>query len=92
MEIKQNSSCSAKKQQLAKISHIEVKIGDDIVAPVAFVRNLRYFIDELLKGNHHVNNIISQLFACLRNIRSIRHHINQETAKIIIQVLKFVQV
>ena len=74
-------------QQLAKISCIEVKIRDDIVALVPFVRNLGYFMDELLKGNHHVNKITSQLFTCLRDIRSIRHHINQETAKITIQVL-----
>ena len=55
------------------------------MALVAFVRNLRYFMDELLKGNHNVNKITIQLFTCLRDIRSIRHHINQETAKIIIQ-------
>ena len=73
--------------QLTKISCIEVKIGDDIVAPVAFVRNLRYFMDKLPKGNYHVNKITSQLFTSLRDVRSIRHHINQETAKIIIQAL-----
>ena len=44
-------------------------------------------MDELLKGNHHVNKITSQLFTCLRDITSTRHHINQETAKIIIQAL-----
>ena len=44
-------------------------------------------MDELLKGNYHVNKITSQLFTCLRDIRSIRHQINQETAKIIIQAL-----
>ena len=44
-------------------------------------------MDELLKGKYHANKITSQLFTCLRDIRSIRHHINQEKAKIIIQAL-----
>ena len=36
-------------KHLAKISHIEVRIGNEVIAPVEFVRNLGFFMDCLLK-------------------------------------------
>ena len=62
------------KQQLAKISHIEV-------------RNLGYFMYCLLKNTYHVNKICTQLYSNLWDLRSIRTHNDIETAKIIIQAI-----
>ena len=44
-------------QQLAKISHINIKIDSETVSPVQCVCNLDYFMDSLLKNMTHINKI-----------------------------------
>ena len=48
MKIKTEFIVFATKQQLAKISHIDVRIGNEVIAPVEFLRNLGFFMDCLL--------------------------------------------
>ena len=73
------------KQQLAKISHIEVRIINEVIAPVGIVRNLGFFMESLLKNTYHLNKIWIQLYSYLQDLRSIKTHIDHETAKVIIQ-------
>ena len=75
------------KQQLAKISHIEVRKGNEVIAPVEFVWNLGFYMDCLLKNTYNVNKICAQLYSNLWDLRSIRTYINTETVKIIIQTI-----
>ena len=56
-------------QQLAKISDINITIGSTKIHPVEEVRNLRYFMDKLLKNSVHVNTLTATMFHNLRNIK-----------------------
>ena len=56
-------------QQLAKISDINIIIGLTKIQPVEEVRNLGYFMDNLLKNSVHVNKLSATMFHNLRNIK-----------------------
>ena len=73
--------------QLDKISHIEVRTENEVIAPVEFVRNMGFFMDCLLRNTYHVKKIVYNLYSKLWDLRSIRTHIDIETVKIIIQVI-----
>ena len=46
-------------QQLQKIGHTSIQIGEDLVTPVDMVRNLGFFMDKHLKNKDHINGITS---------------------------------
>ena len=70
------------KQQLRKIDNITIQVGSETISPIEFLQNLGYFLDTLMKNAHHINKLTSQLY--LSHIHSIRSHIDEDTAKIII--------
>ena len=74
-------------QQVAKISHINIKIGSETVSPVQCVCNLGYFMDSLLKNMTHINKICGQLFSTLWDIQHICSRLDFETTKILVQAL-----
>ena len=73
------------KQQLQKIDNIAIQVGSETISPTEFVQHLGYFMDCLMKNAHHINKLTSQLYLSLCDIHSIRSHIDEDKAKIIIQ-------
>ena len=59
------------RQQLAKVGHINIKVGPDTVIPVDVVRNLGYMMDKLHKNASHLNKLSCNCFGILRDISKI---------------------
>ena len=74
-------------QQLAKVHHISIKIGNDIIENVPAVRNLGMYFDSELKLTVHINKLASSSFATLQNVAHIRNHLDIPTTKTIVQAL-----
>ena len=55
-------------QQLQKISHITIQIGEDLVTSVYMVYKLGFFMDKYLKNKDHINRITSSTYNTLRKI------------------------
>ena len=59
---KQNLLSLGIQQQLQKISHINIQIGEDLVTPMDMVCNLSFFHgSNTLKNNDHINRITSSI-------------------------------
>ena len=74
-------------QQLDKVKEPSIKIGDDQITNSAVVKNLGVYIDCELKLSIHVNKIVSSSFNTLWNISRIRHHLDCDSTKILVQSL-----
>ena len=68
-------------QQLEKLENISIRIGESTIYPTEFARNLGYFMDKHMKNGYHINKITGTSYHLLRNIRTIRPYLNQETTK-----------
>ena len=55
-------------QQLQKISHINIQIGEDLITPVDMVHNLGFFMDKYLKNKDHINRITSSTYNTLQKV------------------------
>ena len=44
-------------QQLQKVRDPQLVLGEEIITPVTKVRNLGYYMDQLMRNNHHINTI-----------------------------------
>ena len=75
------------KKQLAKIYRIDININGTTIQTVESVHNLDYFMDCFMKNSHHISKISGSLYGLLKDVRSICLHINQDTAKILVQAL-----
>ena len=75
------------KQQLSKITNINVKIGHDEIKPVSSIRNLGYHEDTEMKNAEHVNKLCKQLYPILKRIAKVRQSLTKEATKILIQSL-----
>ena len=75
------------KQQLNKITDINIKICHDKIKPVSSFRNLGYHQDTELKNAKHVNKLCKQLYPILERIAKVRHSLTKEATKILIQSL-----
>ena len=75
------------RQQLKHIGEIEIRIGTDTVKPTPWVRNLGYFYDSELKGHIHVAKLVSLTFITIRRISRVRHLLNNDTCKTLMQAL-----
>ena len=67
--------------KLAKVHHISIKIGDDIIENVPAVHNLGMYFDSELKHTVHINKLASSSFATLQNVAHIRNHLDIPTTK-----------
>ena len=74
-------------QQLSKVQDITVTVGDDTIHETPVVRNLGMFFNKELKHTAHVNRLTSSSFHCLQNMARIRHQLDTQTVKTIIQAL-----
>ena len=75
------------RQQLKLIGEIKIRIGTDTVKPTPWVRNLGYFYDSELKGHIHVAKLVSFTFITICRISRVRHLLNNDTCKTLMQVL-----
>ena len=75
------------KQQLAKIGEVSIAIGNIRVQPVGQVRNLGYYMDQLLKNDPHINKLVANLHLQLKNIHRIRSKLDQRSTMTIIQAI-----
>ena len=75
------------RQQLGKVGQFQIKIGQDHISPAPTARNLGIVFDQEMKWTLHINRLSASLFVTVHNIAHIRHQLNKETAKIIIQAL-----
>ena len=64
-----------------------VQIGNDFITCVDSVCDLGYIIDNELEPTVHINQLTSTLFITIRKIAKIRHLIDKEMTKILMQAL-----
>ena len=74
-------------QQLLKVQDITITMGDDTIHEKPVVRNSGMFFDKELKHTAHVNRLTSSSLHCLQNMARIRHQLDTQTVKTIIQTL-----
>ena len=72
------------KQQLAKVNIDHILIGDSVIRPKGVVKNLGSWLDSTLSMNSHVNNICSNAFYYLYNIRRIRKYLSRRSTETLI--------
>ena len=75
------------RHQLAKIEPLDIKVGPAFISLVEGVRNLWFYMDNLLKNHHHINRICSQLFSIIKSVQAVWSRLDHDTTKIIIQAL-----
>ena len=59
------------KHQVILTGDIAIKIGDDIIKPSTYARNLGYFCDSEFKNVTHVNKLLSVSCGTIRKIARI---------------------
>ena len=74
-------------QQLAKGNTTSIKIGQDNSQKSEAARNLGFYYDLHMKNTIHVNKLCSILYLSLKKIANIRHTINMDTTRILVQAL-----
>ena len=74
-------------QQLAKVNTTSIKIGQDNIQKSEAVRNPGFYYDLHMKNTIHVNKLCSTLYLTLKKIAKIRHTIDMDTTRILVQVL-----
>ena len=74
-------------QQLAKVRTTSLKIGTDQIQCSESACSLGYFFDSTMKSCSHTNKLSSMLYMIIRRISKIRHTIDLDTAKTLMQAL-----
>ena len=74
-------------QQLQKIDHINVQVGEDLVTPMDMVHILGFFMDKYLKNKDCINRITSNICNALRKVHQSRSYFDIDTTKNIVQPL-----
>ena len=75
------------RQQLARAGNAVIQIGDDTIYPTNAVRNLGFFYDKYMKNTMHVNRVTSTIYIMMKKISEIRHFLDKNTTKILMQAL-----
>ncbi len=75
------------KQQLAKCSSSQLVVGDSIVSPPKYVRDLGVYLDSCLTMEQHVKLKCKAAYAQLHNISQIRKYVDRKTAETLIHGL-----
>ena len=75
------------RQQIARAGNAEIQIGDDIIQPTNFVRNLGFFYDKSMKNTTHVNRVNSTVYIMMKKISKIRHLLDTNMTQILMQAL-----
>jgi len=74
---------------LHKLSNVDstLSIDNDVIVPVAAVRNLGVYLDAELTMKQHVNRTASSCFFQLRRLRQIRRAVGPEVMKKLVSAL-----
>ena len=80
-------TCLKNNLHKADTRNTTVQIGNDFITCVDSVCDLGYIIDNELKSTAHINKLTSTLFITITKIVRIRHLIDKETTKILMQAL-----
>ena len=75
------------RQQLSKLPEVTVKIGNESINPTDTARNLGMYWNKTMTTTTHINRLSSQLFNTLQAINKIRHLLDNDTTKIVMQAL-----
>ena len=75
------------RQQLRKINVEGVTVGDAMITPVTYVKNLGVWFDQHMTMNDHIGKVCSKAFYSLYNLRQIRKYLTDDTCKILIHAL-----
>ena len=59
----------------------DIHLPDGTVKPVEVVRDLGVYFDSLMSGKRNVGNVTKRCYYYIRQIRSIRKHLDDETSK-----------
>ena len=74
-------------KNLQYVSDTDITIGDDTITASDFVRDLGFWFDKELKGTVHINKITSSCIYTIRNVARIRHLLDLDTTKTLMQAL-----
>ena len=74
-------------QQLAKVNTTSIKISQDNIQKSETARNLGIYYDLHMKNTSHVNKLCSTLYLTLKKISKIRHTIDMDMTRILVQAL-----
>ena len=74
-------------QQLAKVNTLSIKNGQDNIQKSEAARNLGFYCDLHIKNTIHVNKLCSTIYLTLKKIVKIRHTINMDMTRILVQAL-----
>jgi len=69
------------------ITNSSIHLDGVDIQPVDHVRNLGCLMDKLLKGRRHISKVCSSVYLLLRDISKIRHKLNFDTCKLLINGL-----
>ena len=75
------------RQQLHKVGKFMIEIGQDTIVNTPPPRNLGFHYDEEFKNATHVNKLCCGLTVTIEKISKVRHNINKETTKTLMQAL-----
>ena len=75
------------RNMLNQSGSMPIKVGNDNISNTDKARNLGVTFDKHLNNTDHINNLSSTLFFVSRNIARVRHLLDQDSTKIIVQAL-----
>ena len=75
------------RQQLHKAGKLMIEIGQDIIVNTPSTRNLGFLYNEEFKNTTHVNKLWCGLTVTIKKIANVRHNIDKETTKTLMQTL-----
>ena len=74
-------------KNLQYVADKDITIGDETITASDFVRDLGVWFDKELKGTVHINKITSSCIYTIQNVARIRHLLDLDTTKTLMQAL-----
>ena len=71
------------KQQLSKLSNLEISVGSANIKPCSNVRNLGVIFDSNMTMEDHVNNVCKTSYFYIRRLSKLRRFVDKQTAAMI---------
>ena len=74
-------------KNLQYVADRDITIGNETITASDFMRDLSFWFDKELKGTVHINKITSSCIYTIRNVAQIRHLLDLDTTKTLMQAL-----
>ena len=68
-------------------ANLTLSIGDDVIKPIAVVRDLRVYLDAELTMKQHISRVVSSCFFQLSRLRQIRRSAGEEVNRLAIALI-----